>query len=1427
MAVINGTASGEALTGTADNDTISGLGGADNIDGQAGDDSILGGTGNDTIAGRDGNDTMSGGSGDDRIDDGLVNTNDLIFGDSGNDTLVGRAGSDTVYGGTDNDFLYGGAGADDLFGGAGGDRLEGNSGDDILFGDSGNDTMVGGTGVDVVYGGSGDDRIDDLGGIENDLIFGDAGNDTLIGRAGADSISGGTGNDEIFGLSGDDSLAGGSGADTLADNIGNDILIGGAGNDFLEAGLGNDLVDGGVGDDTILVDSGDDIVFGGGGNDSVTATIGDDSIDAGGGNDIIGSNSGDDTIAGEGANDTISAGAGNDIVYGDYFDTSNLLNNPSFESTAAGIGQPRPALGWEESQQGVFTLPASRSSDGTSGYALGGLDNAVGQTLSQTVETVPGETYNLNFDAGTQSAGGIQRELLVEILDSNGNVISTQSIFPELESVAGGLTSYSLSFTAVDGASTIRLTNVDAVGSDDIDVDNFVLTGAVAAEGDDSILAGSGDDIVFGGLGDDTVDGQDGADTLYADSGDDFVQGGTGIDSLFGGTGNDTVFGNSGDDRIEGDGRLLFRDAENDAITNGDFTTNTDWTINNPTGGTGPLIADGYVSFNAGEEAVYGDSIDQTFFTRLGTIYEVSMDLFEDNAGVGDHTVQVDVFDDLGNLLTTETYVVSDNTSQTVNFTFQATTGESTIVITNTSSTATIGTDLKVDNISILPDLTSTGNDLLYGGAGSDVITDGFGDDTVYGGTGSDFILMEEGNDLAFGESGDDYFSVTFDNGDDTFYGGLGNDLLQGDSGNDILDGGAGNDSVYAGADADTITTGSGDDFVRGDEMFISGLNFPSGNSGDPTTLTVTNTTTDPIDVYEIGTNGSQTLIGTVAGGDTFTYATLTDVNFILKEPGTNLSLKYIEGTVNTTEIYDNVGDVIDLGSGADTARGMFGDDSILGGSGDDSILGDSGNDTLDGGIGNDTAFGGSGNDIIDGAAGNDLISGESGDDSILGGSGDDEIYGNIFAGDGLPDGNDTIDGGAGDDTIFANAGNDSVLGGAGIDSIGGGSGDDTVAGGSGDDSVFGAEGNDLVQGDAGNDRLFGFVGDDTLEGGTGNDTLNAGTGNDIALGGSGDDTIRGNSGDDSIDGGGGNDSVVAGTGNDTILIDGGNDTVLGEDDADTFVLGSNIADGSVLTIDGGTGSTAAGDANDNDTLDFLTNGWTVTSLNATQDADAGTAPSTSGTVVLFNSGTGATITVNFAEIESVICFARGTRIRTARGEVAIEDLSEGDLIETKDHGLQPLRWIRSSVVPAMGNLAPVLIQKGTLGNARDLMVSPQHRMLLTGWQAELLFGEPEVLAPATGLVNDKTIRRLEGGVVEYFHMLFDTHQIVFAEGAPSESFHPGEQGMSWLDEAAREEIYTLFPELEFDISSYGGPARISIKTQEAKVFAEWLEADA
>jgi hypothetical protein len=161
-----------------------------------------------------------------------------------------------------------------------------------------------------------------------------------------------------------------------------------------------------------------------------------------------------------------------------------------------------------------------------------------------------------------------------------------------------------------------------------------------------------------------------------------------------------------------------------------------------------------------------------------------------------------------------------------------------------------------------------------------------------------------------------------------------------------------------------------------------------------------------------------------------------------------------------------------------------------------------------------------------------------------------------------------------------------------------------------------------------------------------------------------------------------------------------------------------------------------------------------------------------------------------------VICFAAGTRILTPQGLRAIETLVPGDLVWTRDRGMQPLAWIGRREVSGLGRLAPVRIAAGAFGNACDVLVSPQHRILLTGWQAELYFGAAEVLVAAQHLVDGARVRVVQMPRVEYLHIAFDRHDIVCAEGMLAESLLPGPMALSALPREARDEIEAIFPEL-------------------------------
>lgn len=171
----------------------------------------------------------------------------------------------------------------------------------------------------------------------------------------------------------------------------------------------------------------------------------------------------------------------------------------------------------------------------------------------------------------------------------------------------------------------------------------------------------------------------------------------------------------------------------------------------------------------------------------------------------------------------------------------------------------------------------------------------------------------------------------------------------------------------------------------------------------------------------------------------------------------------------------------------------------------------------------------------------------------------------------------------------------------------------------------------------------------------------------------------------------------------------------------------------------------------------------------------------------------------------NVVCFSAGTKIKTPSGNVSVETLKAGDTISTLDHGDCPLRWVYSHKFDARDltskpKLRPVRIMAGALGNnlpEHDLLLSRQHRVLVNSKVAERLFGSSEVLISAIKLTEFPGIF-IDDNVteIEYFHLLFDQHEIIFAEGAPAESLHTGTEALTAIDSEAREEILTIFPEI-------------------------------
>ena len=206
--------------------------------------------------------------------------------------------------------------------------------------------------------------------------------------------------------------------------------------------------------------------------------------------------------------------------------------------------------------------------------------------------------------------------------------------------------------------------------------------------------------------------------------------------------------------------------------------------------------------------------------------------------------------------------------------------------------------------------------------------------------------------------------------------------------------------------------------------------------------------------------------------------------------------------------------------------------------------------------------------------------------------------------------------------------------------------------------------------------------------------------------------------------------------------------------------------------------------------------------------------------------GNGGTDTA-YVTVEVMPCFTPGTLIATPQGERLVEDLKVGDRVITRDNGIQEIRWVGRKELTGFElarqpHLRPVLIQKGALGKnlpEHDLLVSPNHRVLVANDRTALYFEEREVLAAAKHLTGLKGVDEVDTMGVAYIHFMFDQHEVVLSNGAWTESFQPGDYTLKGIGDAQREEIFALFPELEHaeGLQAYGA-ARRSLKKHEAQL---------
>jgi Hint domain/RTX calcium-binding nonapeptide repeat (4 copies) len=284
---------------------------------------------------------------------------------------------------------------------------------------------------------------------------------------------------------------------------------------------------------------------------------------------------------------------------------------------------------------------------------------------------------------------------------------------------------------------------------------------------------------------------------------------------------------------------------------------------------------------------------------------------------------------------------------------------------------------------------------------------------------------------------------------------------------------------------------------------------------------------------------------------------------------------------------------------------------------------------------------------------------------------------------------------------------------------------------------------------------IDGDGGKNTIFGGSGNDTINGFGGADILVGNDGNDILNGGNGADFLDGGNGNDVLNGGNGRDTLVGGAGDDVLSGGAGADTFVFAGSFGKDTITDLGG------------NDVID-LTAIAGVDSINDLTFKKVGgnvevTVPG-GGTIVVEN----ATLAQVKNRIE-VACLLRGTQVLTPEGEIAVEDLRIGTLVVTAGGEAKPVKWIGTrayakAFVAGNAKVAPVLFTAGSLGPnvpSRDLFVSPEHAVLVD-----------HVLVTANLLVNGTSIRQIDGlEQVEYFHVELEQPEVIFTNGAATESY--------------------------------------------------------
>lgn len=179
-------------------------------------------------------------------------------------------------------------------------------------------------------------------------------------------------------------------------------------------------------------------------------------------------------------------------------------------------------------------------------------------------------------------------------------------------------------------------------------------------------------------------------------------------------------------------------------------------------------------------------------------------------------------------------------------------------------------------------------------------------------------------------------------------------------------------------------------------------------------------------------------------------------------------------------------------------------------------------------------------------------------------------------------------------------------------------------------------------------------------------------------------------------------------------------------------------------------------------------------------------------------------------------CFASGTLIATVIGPQPVEKLCVGSSVITLDHGPQPIIWHGSRTLtfgPENEKQKPILFRPDALGPGcptQELIVSPQHRILLKNGSGDAANDVNEFLGPAKAFATWAGVRVMRGKrSVTYHTLMTERHEVIFANGLGTETFYPGPQSLSFLSPEEISEITTAVSSINrIGPLAYGPPAR-------------------